>query len=54
MAHINLATGQIEKSMLVTGFENLFGESTRKFLWDSGRKKFYYLDANWTDHTGSR
>jgi hypothetical protein len=54
VAHVSLSTGQIEKSMLVTGFENLFGESTRKFVWDGGRKQFYYLDANWTSNMGER
>jgi hypothetical protein len=38
----------------VKGFENDFGESTREWVFDSARHKFYYLDANFTMNEGKR
>jgi hypothetical protein len=52
--HINMTTGAIFDSVKVVGFENDFGESTREFVFDSARQKFYYLDANFTMNEGKR
>jgi hypothetical protein len=51
---VALATGQTSSVKNVVGFEDLFGESTRPWLWDQGRAQFYYLDANFTAAGGAR
>ena len=44
---IDMASGRILKKVVVNSFrDDPAGESTREFLWDSQRQKFYYLDVS--------
>ena len=46
---IDTSSGKITRKAAVTGFDDdPAGESTREFLWDPGRRVFYYFDANFT------
>ena len=40
--------------LLLLQDDNLFGESTRDFLFDPEQRLFYYLDANFTSNGGAR
>lgn len=53
---INVGTGAIEaRTRVIKGFDDdPAGESTREFMFDSKRKLFYYVDANFTANGGAR
>jgi len=52
---IDTGSGNITSKVQVKDFrDDPAGESTRPFLWDSTRKLFYYLDANFTANGGDR
>lgn len=52
---IDISTGEVVAKKSLSSFDDdPAGESTREFLWDALRKKFYYFDANFTADGGSR
>jgi len=53
---VDVATGTIEShTRIIKSFDDdPAGESTREFMFDSKRKVFYYVDANFTANGGER
>lgn len=53
---VDVGTGNIEsRKRIAKAFDDdPAGESTREFMFDSKRKVFYYVDANFTANGGAR
>lgn len=52
---VDAVSGAILNRVRVSGLDdNPADETTREFVWDSGRLQFYYLDANFTAGGGAR
>lgn len=52
---IDTTTGKVTKKIPVRSFrDDPAGDETREFVWDSAKKIFYYLDANFTAAGGAR
>ena len=53
---VSVATGDIQThTRIIKSFDDdPAGESTREFMFDSKRKLFHYIDANFTANGGSR